>query len=86
MVNKKETHSMALKELKDFLETPKTTLEKDDLLLVTKKVIENNPKAVEDFKKGKESSVQFLFGQVMRETNGKAIPEETIPLIKSLLQ
>ena len=86
MINKKETHSMSLQELRDFLETPKITLEKDDLLSIIRKVVENNPKAVEDFKKGKESSVQFLFGQVMRETQGKAIAEETIPLIKSLLK
>ena len=86
MVNRKETHSMTLEELKKFLENPRPTLEEKDLLIIIKKVMENNPKAIEDFKKGKESSVQFLFGQVMRETQGKAIPEETIPLIKSLLK
>lgn len=86
IINRKETHSMTLQELKKFLDNSKLTMEEKDLLIIIKKVIENNPKAVEDFKKGKESSVQFLFGQVMRETQGKANPEDTIPLIKSLLK
>ena len=31
------------------------------------KVLRDNPKAVEDFKKGKESVIMFLVGQVMRQ-------------------
>lgn len=37
-------------------------------------VLAENPKAVEDFKSGKESSLQFLFGQVMRKSGGSANP------------
>ncbi|MEK7599037.1 MAG: Asp-tRNA(Asn)/Glu-tRNA(Gln) amidotransferase subunit GatB [Patescibacteria group bacterium] len=46
-----------------------------------KKVLEENPKAVADFKKGKLQSLQFLIGQIMRETKGAANPE----VIRSLL-
>ncbi|MEK7596383.1 MAG: Asp-tRNA(Asn)/Glu-tRNA(Gln) amidotransferase subunit GatB [Patescibacteria group bacterium] len=46
-----------------------------------KKVIDENPKAVADFKKGKQQSLQFLIGQIMRETKGAANPE----IIRSLL-
>jgi aspartyl-tRNA(Asn)/glutamyl-tRNA(Gln) amidotransferase subunit B len=35
-------------------------------------VIEKNPKALEDYRAGKQAAVQFLIGQVMRETRGKA--------------
>jgi aspartyl-tRNA(Asn)/glutamyl-tRNA(Gln) amidotransferase subunit B len=38
-------------------------------------VISSNPQAVEDFKRGKENALQFLIGQVMKETKGKANPE-----------
>ena len=86
LINKKETHSWTFEKFKDLLETPDEIIDEKDLLLVVKKVIDNNPRAVDDYKNGKETSVQFLFGQVMRETGGKAIPDQTIPLIKSLLQ
>ncbi len=38
-------------------------------------VIAAQSKAVADFRGGKESSLQFLIGQVMRETRGKANPK-----------
>ncbi len=34
---------------------------------VVEKVIKDNPKAIEDFKKGKENVIMFLVGQVMRQ-------------------
>ncbi len=48
--------------------------EKSDFDLEEKisQVIEENPEAVEDFEDGQESAVNFLIGQVMQETNGKA--------------
>ncbi|KKT57486.1 MAG: Aspartyl/glutamyl-tRNA(Asn/Gln) amidotransferase subunit B [Candidatus Giovannonibacteria bacterium GW2011_GWC2_44_9] len=42
---------------------------------IAKKIISQNSKAVEDFKKGKQESLQFLVGQVMKETKGAANPE-----------
>lgn len=41
---------------------------------VVKKVLLGNPKAVEDFKNGKDKAVGFLVGQIMKETKGKANP------------
>ncbi len=46
------------------------------------KVIETNPKAVSDYKNGKEEALQFLIGQVMRETRGKANPD----VLKKVIQ
>jgi len=40
-----------------------------------KKVINENPAAVADYKKGKEASLQFLIGQTMKELKGKGHPE-----------
>jgi len=39
-----------------------------------RKIMDENPKAVEDYRKGKESSVQFLVGMLIKETKGKANP------------
>ena len=44
-----------------------------------------NPKAVEDYLKGKEASVKFLVGQVMKATRGKANPALVGSVIKSKL-
>jgi len=42
---------------------------------IARKVMENNPKSVEDYKNGKSKALGFLVGQVMKETKGKANPQ-----------
>lgn len=49
------------------------------------KAVSGNPSAVKDFKKGRKGAVEFLLGQVMKETKGKADPEKTRELIKKNL-
>ncbi|MCP6720436.1 MAG: Asp-tRNA(Asn)/Glu-tRNA(Gln) amidotransferase subunit GatB [Patescibacteria group bacterium] len=56
------------------------------LELVVKKIIENNPKPVEDYKKGKEQALQFLIGQVMAKTKGQASPSVVAEVFKKLLK
>ena len=48
--------------------------------------VEENPKAVEDYLKGKETAAQFLVGQVMRITRGKANPTLVNKLVKEKLE
>jgi aspartyl-tRNA(Asn)/glutamyl-tRNA(Gln) amidotransferase subunit B len=48
-------------------------------------VIAENPKAVEDYRAGKASAVQFLMGQVMKRTKGRARPDVVTPLLQSKL-
>ena len=43
---------------------------------IIKEIITNNPKAVEDYKNGKEASISFLLGQVMQATKGTANPND----------
>ncbi len=45
-------------------------------------VIAKNSKAVDDYKKGNEKSLDFILGQVMRETKGKADAKEIRKTIK----
>ncbi len=57
----------------------------DTLTSAITKVLENNPKGVADYKKGKTNVLMFLVGQVLRETRGKGSPAEIKKLlIKSL--
>ena len=42
---------------------------------VIEEVVKENPKPVEDYKKGKEKAIGFLIGQVMKKTKGKANPQ-----------
>ena len=41
---------------------------------IVTKVVENNPKSVEDYRAGKDKAIGFLVGQIMKETKGKANP------------
>ena len=58
----------------------------DELESTISTIIDNNPKAVEDFKAGKEQSKKFLLGQVMRETKGQADPKVSTELINKILE
>ena len=44
----------------------------DEITAVVDKVLAENPKAVADYRGGKQEAVKFLVGQVMRETRGRA--------------
>ena len=61
-------------------------VEEDAILNAAKKAIEENPKAVNDYKEGQKASINFLVGQVMRFTKGKADPGETVKILKDLIE
>ena len=44
--------------------------------------IKENPKAIEDYKKGKENALQFLIGKAMAKSKGRATPD----LVKKIIQ
>jgi len=52
---------------------------------VIKEVISKNPKVIEDYKKGKANAFQFLIGQVMMKTGGKANPQIVNKILKETL-
>jgi aspartyl-tRNA(Asn)/glutamyl-tRNA(Gln) amidotransferase subunit B len=49
---------------------------------IVDEVISQNQKSVEDFKAGKQNALQFLMGQVMSASKGKANPQMVIVLLK----
>jgi len=84
-----------LKEMSDTGLHPEQIIKEKDLGQVSDasslggavdKVIADNQKAVEDYKGGKEASLKFLVGMVMRETKGKANPQVLENLIKEKIK
>jgi aspartyl-tRNA(Asn)/glutamyl-tRNA(Gln) amidotransferase subunit B len=57
----------------------------DEMRAVCERVVAANPKAVADYRAGKQEAVKFLVGQAMRETRGRANPETLAELLKSIL-
>lgn len=53
---------------------------------VARDVIKENPDAVGDYKKGKEESIKFLVGQMMRKTKGRANPSLATEVLEKLLK
>lgn len=52
---------------------------------IIKEVIAKNPKPAEDYRAGKENALQFLAGQVMAATKGRAKPDVVQQLLKKFL-
>jgi len=50
-----------------------------------KKVIKENPKAVEDYKKGKENALQFLIGQGMAKLKGRGNPDDIKNILRQII-
>lgn len=53
----------------------KQVSDEDAVTEAVRAVMEENPKAVEDYKKGKQNALQFLFGQTMAKLKGQGNPE-----------
>ncbi len=86
---------MVLKEMFETGLTPGEVIKNKDLGQVSDTtllsgavdaVIAKNPKAVEDYKKGKIESIKFLTGQVMGMTGGKANPQVVGQLLEQKLK
>lgn len=54
----------------------------ETIMNIVRDVLNTNKKAVEDIKKGKMNTIQFLIGQVMAKTKGKANPT----LVRKILE
>lgn len=63
----------------------KTVHDEDALRSVIARVIEDNPKSVEDYRGGKEKAMGFLVGQTMKAMKGKANPGLVNQILKEML-
>jgi len=73
--------------IKDLAKDRNLIQESDEGALkeVVIKIIKDNQQAVDEYKKGKEASLQFLIGQGMKETKGSANPQSLSSLFKELI-
>ncbi len=60
--------------------------DEDELRRVVLEVLEENPKEVEAYKKGKKKLLSFFMGQVMRKTKGKANPKLANQMLQQELE
>ncbi|MCD8372051.1 MAG: Asp-tRNA(Asn)/Glu-tRNA(Gln) amidotransferase subunit GatB [Clostridia bacterium] len=58
----------------------------DELTELCRQAIEANPKAVEDYKNGKEKAISGLYGYIKRATQGKADIRKADAIIKELIK
>ncbi len=73
LINKPESHTYSIDKFKELFEKPKDLIsDYAALQKIIDNIIETNSSAVADFKNGKSNSIEYLVGQVMRETKGKA--------------
>jgi aspartyl-tRNA(Asn)/glutamyl-tRNA(Gln) amidotransferase subunit B len=63
-----------------------TLSDEEELQKIIEEVIVKNEKSVADYKKGKQNALQFLVGQVMAQTKGKAEPNITKTLLEKQLK
>lgn len=61
-------------------------VEEDEVQRAVRQAIENNPEAVKDYYNGQKKALNFLVGQVMKLTRGKADPSHTNQLIRDELE
>lgn len=98
MVFKKDITSRSAKDILSVIAkediSPKEYAEKHNLIQkhdegaikeIVLKVIEANPTVVAEYKGGKESSIQFLVGQVMKESKGTANPQVSGDILRDFL-
>jgi aspartyl-tRNA(Asn)/glutamyl-tRNA(Gln) amidotransferase subunit B len=85
---------MLLRELVENPRDPKEIVEEEDLLKadddevnqIVESVIEDNPDAVEDYKNSDDGAINFLVGQVMQQSQGKADPKTAREKLMNHLQ
>ena len=57
----------------------------DELKPIIEKIISENKSVADEFKAGKENALQFLMGQVMKETKGSANPKVVQELLRKII-
>ena len=62
-----------------------TVTDENALREVVKKVLEENPQSVEDYRAGKKKAIGFLVGQTMKAMQGKAEPSIVNKILQELL-
>ncbi len=86
LVNRPEYRDLSADEFIKLWEKEEDKIEDtSEIKQVVSSVIEENPKVVEQIREGKDSAREYLLGQVMRKTKGKAEPTIARGMIDKLI-
>ncbi len=66
-------------------QTQKVTIPDEELEKIIQKILAENPRAVADYKSGKENVLMYLLGQVMREIKGQGKAEKIKEVLQNLI-
>lgn len=88
-----EKGEWVLREMAKSPEDPEKLIEKlglekiseEELISAVEEVLEENEEAVKDYESGKNEALNFLAGQVMRVTEGKADPRDIMEILEERL-
>ena len=61
-------------------------ISREEVERICREVVESCQKAVQDYRSGKRQALDYLVGQVMKVTRGKADPAETAKIIRGLIE
>ncbi len=79
--------SLSGTDVKGFAEKNNMLVQSDiDIGEICSQVIKENPKPAEDYRSGKRWAINYLVGQVMKKTKGKALPDEAKENLKRILE
>jgi aspartyl-tRNA(Asn)/glutamyl-tRNA(Gln) amidotransferase subunit B len=85
LINRKELRDVSSEEFANAT-TRSFTTDQVELKTIANQVLQENSDAVINYKNGKTESMQFLVGQVMRKSAGKADPALVTQVLKKLLE
>ena len=102
LIKSMENNSLTSKNLKDILDkvlektsTIAEIIEESGIKNITddsairtiiKKVVEENPSSVDDYKAGHDRAIKYLMGQVMKESKGSANPKMAMDILQEELK
>lgn len=85
----KEAMEIALTQnvkIEDFIKDKEMISDAEILNEIVNKVLEKYPQSIEDYLNGEEKALEFIIGQIMRETKGQANPQVVREIIKDKLR
>ncbi len=86
LINRPETRELSANEFSQKLKAQEARITDESVLTpYVQEVIDEYGEVVVDYRNGKENSIEFLVGMVMRKTKGKADAEVSRKLLKSML-
>lgn len=92
-ITQKNAEEIVLRELLDTGDSPATIIEREDLRKAGESIvaeavaeaIDENPGVVDDYLSGEDNAINYLVGQVMQKTGGRADPETVNGLLRERL-